>query len=143
MLFTQFYDKLEYIFVELPKFKKTEAELESKGDNWFFTINNLEKLNEIPLSLSKIKEFTKLFEIAQVGKLNQKDMDAYQQSLKVKRDNYSALKYATKTGLKQGLEQGETKKALKIAAKLKSKGVSVSEIAELTDLSVSEIESIE
>ena len=42
---TQFYDKLEYIFVELPKFKKTEAELESKGDNWFFTINNLEKLN--------------------------------------------------------------------------------------------------
>ena len=164
---TQFYDKLEYIFVELPKFKKKEDELETKEDNWLFTINNLEKLDDIPLSLKDIKEFKKLFEVAQVGKLNQKDMNAYQQNLKARRDDYAAEQYAkeiaTKEGLKQGLErglqqglerglqqgleqgleQGKTEKAREVAAKLKSKGMSISEIAELTNLSLSEIEAIE
>ena len=36
-----FYDKLTFMYIELPKFKKTEAELETMMDKWMFVLRNL------------------------------------------------------------------------------------------------------
>nr|WP_199082613.1 hypothetical protein [Pedobacter sp. ASV19] len=86
-------------------------------------------------------------------------MNAYQESLKIKRDNYSALESAElrgeQRGQKQGIEIGQ-KQGIEIgvemerakaeqekremAVKLKTKGMHVEEIAELTNLSIAEIQ---
>ena len=167
---TVFYNKLEYIFVELPKFQKKEDELETKEENWLFTINNLEKLDDIPLSLRDIKEFKKLFEVAQVGKLNQKDMNAYQQNLKTLRDDYAAEQYAKEIatkegraeglakglseglakglseglakGITKGITKGEYKKALEIALEMKKEGMNTAQIVKFTKLTAKQVEAL-
>lgn len=57
-------------------------------------------------------------------------MNEYQQSLKIQRDNNSALNYARKEGRKE------------LIARMRAKGMTLTEIAKLVDLSVSEIEAL-
>ncbi|TAG56012.1 MAG: Rpn family recombination-promoting nuclease/putative transposase, partial [Runella slithyformis] len=42
-----FYDKLTYIYLEMPNFKKTESELETRLDQWLYFIKNLEDFQNI------------------------------------------------------------------------------------------------
>jgi predicted transposase/invertase (TIGR01784 family) len=43
---------LEFTFIELPKFNKTEQELQTMGEKWVFFIKNAENLNVIPQSVN-------------------------------------------------------------------------------------------
>jgi predicted transposase/invertase (TIGR01784 family) len=43
---------LEFSFIELPKFKKTEGELQTLVEKWVFFIKNAENLNVIPASVN-------------------------------------------------------------------------------------------
>ena len=51
MTHTVFYDKLRYVFVELPKFKKSADELKTNEDGWLYSLRNMEILDEIPVPL--------------------------------------------------------------------------------------------
>ena len=166
----EFYNKIGYIFIEMPKFKKTENQLENELDEWLFILNNLRKLDEIPVSLKGNDVYERVFEIAKVGNLTPEEMNEYQQSLKIQRDNNSALNYAKKEGIEvgkaeglelgkaeglelgkaeglelgkaEGIEVGEHKKAIEMAIKLKAKNIAVEEVSELTGLSHHEIEAL-
>ncbi|MFV0346942.1 MAG: Rpn family recombination-promoting nuclease/putative transposase, partial [Bacteroidales bacterium] len=63
------FDKLMYVYVELPKFTKQEHELETMRDKWLFTLKNLVYLQERPRALQE-RVFEKIFEIAEVAKFN-------------------------------------------------------------------------
>ena len=65
-------------------------------------------------------------------------MNAYQQSLKIKRDDYNHDQHT----LQHGEAKGERKKALEMALKLKHKGMPLIEITELTSLTIDEIEAL-
>nr|WP_199079462.1 hypothetical protein [Pedobacter sp. ASV19] len=92
--------------------------------------------------------------MAEVINLSPEDMNLYQQSLKIKRDNYSALesaelrgeqrgqKQGIEIGQKQGTEIGAEQEKREMAVKLKTKGMHVEEIAELTNLSIAEIQTL-
>ena len=60
--------------------------------------------------LAKNAVFKKLAEISDLRTLSKKDMDKYEDSIRIMRDAYATYKYAIKTGLedgrKQGLEEG-------------------------------------
>ena len=43
-----FYDKLTYIYLEMPNFKKTESNLKSRIDQWLYFIKYLEDFQTIP-----------------------------------------------------------------------------------------------
>ena len=43
-----FYDKLKFIYIELPKFKKTIDELETHLDKWLFILRHLADLSDPP-----------------------------------------------------------------------------------------------
>jgi len=49
---TVYSKKLNFIFVELPKFRKTEEELVTNSDKWLFILKNLSQLKEPPRLLS-------------------------------------------------------------------------------------------
>ncbi len=59
----------------------------------------------------------------------------YEESLKVYRDWYSIISTAKKKGREEGEKAGEKKKQQEIALKMKVKGFSTAEIAEVTGLS--------
>ena len=46
-----FYDKLEFIYVEIAKFDKTLEELETLYDKWLYALKNLYKLTQRPKAL--------------------------------------------------------------------------------------------
>lgn len=138
-----FYDKLTYVYLELPKFRKTEAELETNFDRWMYLLNHMQVLDRCPVSL-QTKIFEKAFRTAEIAKYNPSEQRTYEESLKVYRDLINVVKTAERKGLQQGLEQGkiEGKKAeqLLIAANLKKQGVASEIIAQCTGLSIEEID---
>lgn len=74
--------------------------------------------------------FKKLFEQAEIARYSETERRQYEESKKVFWDNYSVLKTAEKKGV------------LKTARKMKDKGFSVEDIADITSLSVEEIEEL-
>ncbi|HWW40339.1 hypothetical protein [Pedobacter sp.] len=66
----------------------------------------------------------------------------YLPSLKIKRDNYSALESAELRGEQRGQKIGAEQEKREMAVKLKTKGMHVEEIAELTNLSIAEIQAL-
>ena len=46
-----FYDKLQFIFLQMPLFTKTESELETHQDKWYFFLKNLSSFRQIPAIL--------------------------------------------------------------------------------------------
>ncbi len=104
-----FYDKLTFIYLEMPKFTKTESELETLFDKWLYAIRNLASLMDRPRALQE-KVFQHLFEAAELAKFDPKDRYAYEESLKNYRDWYSVMKTAEMkghaAGHAAGLEEG-------------------------------------
>ena len=136
-----FFDKLTFIYLEMPRFKKSEEELVTHFDKWLYVLKHLHKLQDIPEKL-RGKIFDKLFNQAEIAKLNPEEMRTYDESLKVYWDNYSVIQTAKHEGRQQGREEGANEKALHIARELEENGVSVQIIAASTGLSQEQIEKL-
>lgn len=140
-----FYDKLTFIYLEMPKFNKKEDELESMFDKWLFVLRNLSSLFERPRALQN-RVFDRLFEAAEIAKFNPKELGEYWESLKNFRDWYSVmstqLKKGREEGLKEGLEQGRKEECFKNAKKMKQAGIAFDVVAQVTGLSIGEIASL-
>lgn len=112
-----FYDKLTFIYLTLPYFNKTLAELETTQDKWFYIFRHLHELQEIPAVLNETV-FVKLFEAAQIACFNPAERQAYEDSLKYYRDLKNVTNTARDEGLEEGIAIGERTKALAIARNL-------------------------
>lgn len=80
-----FYDKLTFIYLEMPHFKKTEEELETTYDKWLYVLKYLPNLIERPMKLLE-RVFQRLFEAAEIAKFSPEEKDQYEESLKSYRD---------------------------------------------------------
>ena len=132
-----FYEGLGYIFIELIKFVKTEAELDTDLDKWLYVLKNMSSMNKIPVYLRK-PIFEKLFNIAEYSNLTKEEKTMYDTSLKRKWDNKAVLDYAVNEAAK---EAKQTEK-MEIAREMKKDGISVEQIAKFTKLSIEEIEKL-
>lgn len=137
-----FYEKLTYIYLQMPFFNKTAEELETNFEKWLFVLKNIEKLTEIPSRL-KNKIFMKFFGEAEIANLAQEERAAYEQSLKVYRD----LKNVTDTAFIEGYDEGYDiakqeahNKLVNAIKKAISLGNSIQETAEIFEISESEVE---
>ena len=138
-----FFDKLTYIYIELPKFKKTEAELETLFDKWLYVLKHLENLKDRPRALQE-RVFDKLFLAAEIAKFKLEERQAYEESLKHYRDLKNIIDTSflegEEAGFSKGKEEGAKERELEIARNLKAKGLLSEEIAELTGLSLADLE---
>lgn len=82
-----FYDKLTFVFMELPRFNKKEHELLNDFDRWMYVLKHLSKLHDLPETLRN-RVFEKLFHVAEILKLTPDERKSYDQSLKNYRDMY-------------------------------------------------------
>lgn len=161
-----FYDKLTYIYLEMPNFHKTEAELTTRLDQWLYFIKHLEDFDRIP-HIFRESVFVQAFEQAAIARFEPDEMDSYEYSLKNYRDWYAITKYALEEGtrqaiakslqegiekglqegrqegieqgIEQGLQQGIQQGIQQVARNLKAGGVVPALIAQATGLTEAEI----
>jgi predicted transposase/invertase (TIGR01784 family) len=165
-----FYDKLTFIYLEMPNFEKRLERLETRLDKWLYFIKNLEDLQSIPELFKTEEAFLSAFETAKLANLEPMERERYQQSLKILRDNYSILKTAVdeadakgeargreagllegevigrEAGLLEGeaigRESGKLETKLEIAKSMKAAGMTNAQIQAITGLSTDDLEKI-
>ena len=151
-------DKLEFVFVEVEKFDKGEDELETDLDKWLYLLKNMSNLLGRPERL-RDRIFTKLFDVAELAQLDDKDRTNYIKSMNTERDTYNQIEYARETGreegreeglkvgreegkeegLKEGRKEGVKQNSFDIAKRMLEKGIDIETISELTGLTEKEI----
>ena len=132
---------IELIFVELPKFKKDLATLETIIDKWLFFLNNARKLQDVPTTMDNIPELKKAFYIANQANLNLDELDEQEKSEIFIQDQRGAITKAAKESLEQGRREGIRQKAEEIASNLL--GVLDDQaIADMTGLTLEELQSL-
>ena len=140
-----FYDKLKFIYIELPKFSKTENELTTQFDKWLYIFKHLSELQNRPIALQE-KIFKKFFETAEIAKFSPAERQVYENSLKYYRDIKNVVdtskEEGIKEGIKEGKQKGEKEKAIEIALNLISLKMDDDTIAKATGLSIVQIQEL-
>ncbi len=155
-----FYDKLTMIYLEMPKFTKTEAELETHTDKWLYFFRHVSQLADIPPSLQE-QIFEEAFRIAEIAQFTRAEYNSYEASLKYYRDNQNTFDFAVQEAQKKGEERGkeigkelgraeereaslarEQAERLTIARNLKALGIAPEDIAKATGLNAAQIQGL-
>ncbi len=136
-----FYDKLRFMYIELPKFKKQEDELKTQFDKWLYVIRHLSNLQNRPQPMQD-KIIEKLFEAAEIAKFSAAEREAYEDSLTYYRDLKNVVDTSREEGILEGIEQGVERRNIEIVKQMKKKGMSHSDISELKGLTNEEIEKL-
>ncbi|MBP7512171.1 MAG: PD-(D/E)XK nuclease family transposase [Bacteroidia bacterium] len=130
-----FYDKLTFIYLEMPNFKQAESQLKTRLDKWLYFIKNLEDFQSIP-SIFTDEIFNKAFEKAELAKFGQTDLANYENSLKIYRD----LKGVIDTAFDEGKIEGKLEGKVEMARAMKLDNEPSEKIMRYTGLSKDEIE---
>ena len=152
-----FYDKLTFVYLEMPKFNKREDELETMFDKWMFALRNLSRLLERPAALQE-RIFKRLFDQAEIAQFSPAERREYAESVKDYWDYYSTMKTAHKKGKAEGREEGlaegeakgraeglaegQQKEKTETVLRLKALGLSIEQIAQGAGLTVDEVTTI-
>lgn len=140
-----FYDKLTFIYLEMPKFNKSEDELVTMFDKWLFVLRNLSRLMARPAALQD-RIFTRLFEAAEIAKFTKEQYEAYEESLKVYRDWQNTIVTAEQKGMAKGMAEGIAKGRMEQnianARSVKLAGLDYEIISQVTGLSKDEIDKL-
>lgn len=157
-----FYDDLGFIYVELVNFVKAEAELVNDLDRWLYVLKNMSSLNGLSAYLRK-PIFEKLFQLAEYSKLKPEEREMYNVSLRnkwdaesirssqeelLKRGREKAMAEGRAEGKAEGRAEGKAEgrvegKVEVIKNLLSSNKFSISEIAELADVTIEFVKQIE
>jgi len=100
-----FYDKLTFIYLQIPNFNKNETELETHFEKWLFVLRYLQKLQERPKVLQE-KVFEKLFKIAEIAKFDYSKRMDYEEEINAFRDMKNSVNTARDDGKIEGIEEG-------------------------------------
>ncbi|GHT59914.1 hypothetical protein AGMMS50239_07660 [Bacteroidia bacterium] len=130
--------KLNFITIELPKFKKTLEQLETRLDCWIYCIKHLRDLKEQPARLHD-EIFDELFKTARINKLKEKEMGEYRKSVTEYADVKICMRDFGELNMEKGMEKGMLAKTKEFTKKCLKMGFSVNIISELTDLTPEQI----
>ena len=136
-------DRVTFIFIELPKFKKSINELDGNVlEGVYFCFKNMATLEERPKVLNH-QIFTKIFEVSELYNMDEYTRDKVLHKMTTERDLRNQMAYARKVAVEEGLAEGRAEANLEAALKFRNLGVAVEIISEATGLSVEEIKQLQ
>ena len=160
-----FNNKFRQIFIELPRFIKSEADCDNFLEYWIYNLVNMNKLKEISFKDRKAI-FDRLERIASQANLSKEERARLDEDWKNYNDFFNTMDYAKEEGRSEGLiegraegliegraegliegraegrAEGENKAKTENAQRMKAKGYPIADIAEITGLSIEEIEKL-
>lgn len=154
--------ELEFNFIELTKFNKTENELVTTAEKWLYFLKQAGKLDHIPSNTSSPILQT-AYQIAEQHQWSRDELEVYESQIMNEHRQRNieqtvrkeALKQGIEEGLKQGIEkgiekgreegreEGEKLKAFEIARGMLAEGLKITMIEKLTGLTAVEIKNLQ
>ncbi len=113
--------ELQMIFIELPKFHKSLAELASLSDRWIYFLNEAVTLDEIPQQLGEVSEIELALNIANLANLTVAELEEVQRRAMLLQDERGRLTYAKEEGKEEGREEGQLTEARALVSRLLKK----------------------
>jgi predicted transposase/invertase (TIGR01784 family) len=110
----QFSDKLNFVFVELPKFTKAAAELKTNVDFWLYSLKNMVTLSRQPTTI-KGEIFTDVYESCKSKRLTTTEMKTYKSSVLESYSIRNAIEYNSRLAYGKGYEQARAESAAVLA----------------------------
>lgn len=136
---------IEFNFIELPKFNKSENQLNSIIDQWVYFIKNAENLDVIPENISD-EGLKYAYQDAAKHNWTQAELDAYDYVFMREQDErgrYSlAMKRAVSSAVNVAVTEALQDKGKEIALNLLKLGLSVEDVSKSTGLSIEQVEGI-
>ncbi|MDR2085931.1 MAG: Rpn family recombination-promoting nuclease/putative transposase [Dysgonamonadaceae bacterium] len=102
--FTKISSTLNFITIELPKFRKTIEECDGILDLWVYCFRNLPKMRERPTQL-KGDIFDFLFELTDMNRFTTSELDAYR-AYRRSSEQYDTVELIAECSLQEGLQEG-------------------------------------
>lgn len=147
-------DRLTYIFIELPKFKKSAEELDGDVlEGMYFCLKNMPQLKERPLAL-KHGVFDTIFSISELLVMDEDTRDKIIENMTTERDLKNQFEYARKVAIAEGMAEGRAEGLelgraegmalahVEVAKNMLAMGLDVDTISKATGLSVDQINSL-
>jgi predicted transposase/invertase (TIGR01784 family) len=151
---------MAYAFVELPKFLKTEAEIQTPEDHWVYLLKEARNLDHIPDKAPE--EVQSAFHVLEEHTWSELEREAYFKARMAIMDDRDAFKTAhdqgqaagwaaglekglekgRQAGREEGLEEGARLKALEIARTLLAQGLDIPLVARTTGLAEDDLETL-
>ncbi|GJM63505.1 Rpn family recombination-promoting nuclease/putative transposase [Persicobacter diffluens] len=151
--------KVNFIYLEVPKFNKPLNQLENRQDKWLFLFKNLAKLEQRPAAL-RDRIFLRFFERAKIAKLKPEEARDYHINLEKMRDYQNTLDHAEKKGeekgkiigreegkaegreegLAEGREEGKTATNIATSQAMHEKGFDLKTIADILKVSIQQVQ---
>ena len=114
---------LELVFVELPKFDKTEEQLADITDKWLYFLKKAGSLEMVPKTLEVEQPISHAFRIANKANLTREELDDQERREIFIQDQRGAITKADEQGFGRGLQQGLQKGAAQNLYDLYREGV--------------------
>ncbi len=139
-------DKLRFIYLQLPLFKKDEPECDNDFERWIYVLKNMETLKRMPFAAQNAV-FQKLAQITNIAALHPEQRKKYDASIKAYRDTLATYegsfllgeKSGLEKGIQKGLEKGRQEECFRNARNMKKLGLDVAMIQKITGLTAEEI----
>ena len=150
-------ETISLIFVELKRFEKRLEDCSSIIDKWCYALKYMSKLDSLPLELRR-SVFERLFQAAEIAQFSPEKREKYEHDMITERDEINIRRTAEQKaraegraegvaegmakGKAEGKAEGRKEGLFEVAKKMLSKGVSVSDVVDLTGLTETEIEAL-
>ena len=149
--------ELEYHFLELPKFRKSNPDLEEKINQWLTLIDTenkewlevaMENNDKVKKAINKVDDFMAddeariLIELREKWQRDYNNDIAYAKRIGLQQGIEEGTKIGIKKGIEQGVKQGVKQEKLDIAKNLLNKSFTIDDIMAITRLSKTEIQKL-
>jgi predicted transposase/invertase (TIGR01784 family) len=131
-------DDLELVFAELPKFSKSEDELESVLDKWYYFLKHADDLEAVPATLKQEAPIVHAFELARKSALTADELEDQERREIYIQDQRGAIQLAESRGLEKGRMEGRHQMVIQAC----KSGMSCKEIARVFQINLGDVEKI-
>lgn len=150
-------DKMRFVYIQVPLFKKTEEECIGILDYWLYNIKNMENMKNIAFT-QQHRIFQRLESVTNYANLSPEQRLAYDEDLKIYRDfqnciasslrrgynegHEKGMAQGREEGLEKGLKAGREEGKINTIQQLLNSGMPIETIASALQMSVEEIRNL-
>ena len=142
-------DNLHFIFVELSNFKKEWEDIDNDKERLYFCLKHLHELDQLPECFAE-GIWAKLADQAKVVEMEPEVKEQYIRIMETEIDKRAQLEYAREEGMAKGMAKGmaegeaigRAESMAEAARRMKSMGMPVETICEVTGLPIDILDTI-